>query len=71
MSPISGLPAEPHRGGLTSPTLFNLAVYSVVRYWLSITVEGDALIIGGMGHELGRSLGVFYSDYSIIGSRDP
>ena len=37
------------QGGLTPPTLFNVVVENVVRYWLYITVEYDSVIHNGLG----------------------
>ena len=48
------------KGGLTSPTLFKGAVDNVVRHWLSMTVDDDAVIRDGMGNAVGQSMGVFY-----------
>ena len=46
-------------GFLTFPTLFNVAVDNLVRHWLYMTVEDDALIIDGLGHAVGRSAGYY------------
>ena len=58
------------QGGMTFPTLFNMAVDSVVWYWLSMIVKYEAVIHDGMGHAVGRSLGLFYMGDGIIGSWD-
>ena len=55
------------QGGLTSPKIFNVEVDNMVRHWLSIIVEDDTVIYDGMGHEVGRILGVFYMYNGIIG----
>ena len=41
----------------------------MVRHWLSIIVEDDTVIYDGMGHEVGRILGVFYVENVLIGHR--
>ena len=52
------------------PTIFKVAVDNVVRNCLSMTVEDDEIILDGMVHAVGRSMGVFYADDGLIGSRD-
>ena len=59
------------QGGLTSLTLFNVELDTVVLHWLSMTVEDDVVIHDGMGHVVGRRMGVFYTDDGLIGSQDP
>ena len=59
------------QGGLAYPTLFNVAVDSVVRHWLSITVEDDSGIHSRLGFVVGRCMGIFYADNFMIISRDP
>ena len=54
------------QGCLTSPKFFNVAEENVVRYWLSITVEDDAVIHYGMGHAVGRIMGVFYVEDGLV-----
>ena len=58
------------QGGLVSPMIFNVEFDSVVRQWISLTLEDVAVIQDIMVHLLGRSLGVFYTHDSILGSRD-
>ena len=41
---------------LTPPTLFNMVVDNVVRYWLSMTVKFDAVIHGRLVHVVGRRI---------------
>ena len=48
-------------------TLFNMAVGSAVRHWLYTTVEDDTIIHDGLGHEVGRILGVLYANNGILG----
>ena len=48
-----------------------MAVDNVVWNCLSMTVEDDTIILDGMVHAVGRSMGVFYADDGLIGSRDP
>ena len=57
------------QGGLTSTTLFNVAVDNMVRHWLSMTVEDDVVIFKGLVHAVGRSMGVLYADNGLLGSR--
>ena len=54
-------------GGLTSPDLFNVVVESVVPNWMYMIVECNVVIHNGMGHAVGRILGVFYMENGIIG----
>ena len=54
---------------MTPPTLFNVTVDSVVRNWLSMTVGDNAVIHDGLGHAVGRILGVFYEEDGILGSQ--
>ena len=58
------------QGGLTSPKIFNVAVDNVVRNWLSMTVEYEAVIHDGLVHAVEMSIGVFYADNGLIGSSD-
>ena len=58
------------QGRLTSPTLFNVEVYRVVRHWLSFTVEDNYATINGLGMSVGRCMGVFYADDGMIGTRE-
>ena len=51
-------------------TLFNVAVDRMVRNWLSSKVEDNAVINESLGHVVGRSLGVFYTNDDILGSQD-
>ena len=59
------------KGGLKFPTLFNVEVENVVRHWLFMTVEDDAVIHDGLVHAVGRSIGVLYADNGLIGSQEP
>ena len=52
-------------------TLFNVAVYSVVRHWISLTVEDESTIHGGIGMAVIIIMGVFYANYGLIGSWEP
>ena len=56
--------------GLVSPTIFNNVVDNVIRAWLAMTVEDQIVAPDGIGEAVGRCLGVFYSDNSMVGSRD-
>ena len=57
--------------GLVSPTLFNLVVDNVIWTWLAMTVEDHRVAHNGLGDVFGRCLGVFYTNDSMIGSREP
>ena len=59
------------QGGLESPMLFIMYFYSVVRRFILLTVEDGEVVHDGMGRAVGRSLGVFYMDYGILGSWEP
>ena len=52
-------------------TLFNLKVDNVVRNWLALMVEGQLVSQEGLGVVVGRSLGLFYNDERVVGSRYP
>ena len=60
-----------NQGGIGLPTLFKVAIDSVVRNWLSLTVEDEEVIQNGLGHAVGWILGVFYEYDSLLGSREP
>ena len=53
------------------PTLFNVAADSVIRHWLSLTVEDDSVAHEDLGMVVGRFMGVFYEDNGMVGLRDP
>ena len=59
------------KGGLALTTLFNVAVDSVICHWLSLTVEENSATHDGIGMVVGRCIGMFYADDSMIRSRDP
>ena len=52
------------------PTIFNVAIDSVVCHWLSLTGEEKAVMQDGLGHAVGQSLGVLYKYDGLLGSRD-
>ena len=56
---------------MTSPTLFNVAVYSVFWNWLFMTVKDDLVFHGSMGHVVGQVLGEFNAGDGLLGLRDP
>ena len=58
-------------GGLALPTLFNVAVDSVVRHWMSLTVEGKYATYELLGMAVGWYMGMFYAYEGITGYRDP
>ena len=51
-------------------TIFNVAVNSIFRHWLSLTVDDEVVLQDRLGHVVGRRLGVFYAYDGILGSRD-
>ena len=59
------------QGGIVSPTLFTVAVNSVVRNWILLTVEYGAVIQEGLVHAVVWSLGVLYMDHGLLGLRYP
>ena len=59
------------KGGLSSPTLFNVAVESVFHHWISLTEEEKSAIHDGFGMVVEISRYMFYADDGLIGSRDP
>ena len=59
------------QGGIASPTIYNVAVNSVVRHWFLLTVEYEAVIHYGLGHAVGWILGIFYADDDLLVSREP
>ena len=59
------------QGGLTSPTLFNMAVHRVVWNWLAMKMEDDVVTHDGLGHAVGQNLELFYVENGLLGSRDP
>ena len=54
------------KGGLVLNTLFNVEVYSMVRHWMSITVEDESATNGGLGMAVGLCMGMFYADDGMI-----
>ena len=55
------------QGGIELPTLFKLAVDSVVCHWLFLTVEDGSVIEDGLVQTVGWRLGVFYAEYCLMG----
>ena len=68
MDPSSVPTSAPLRGGLSSPTLFNVAVDSVLRHCLFLMVEDGAVVHVRLGHGVGQSLYVFYMENVLLGS---
>ena len=58
------------QGVLVSLTLFNVVVKNFIRTWLDTTIEDQRVDYDGMGETFGRCLGVFYSNYGMVGSRN-
>ena len=59
------------QGGLVSPTIFNVVVDNAVRIWLSVIVEYQRVYHDGLREAFRRCLGFFYTNYGMVGSRDP
>ena len=57
------------QGGLISPALFNLIVDNVVWNWLALTVEDQMITQEGLGLAVGRCLGIFYAENSVVVSQ--
>ena len=55
------------QGGMTYPTIFNVAVENMVWNWLYMIVEDAVFICDGLVHAVGRIMGVFYVYNGIIG----
>ena len=51
-------------------TLFNLIVDNVVRDWLALAEEDELVSQKGLGLAVGRCLGLFYTNYGMVGLRD-
>ena len=58
------------QGGVAFPTLFDMALGSVVFHWLSLTTEDKATIQDVLVHMVVWSLVVFYKYYGILVSPD-
>ena len=58
------------QGDIASPTIFNIVVDAVVRYWLSM-VSTAAIANHGLGIEVCNKLALFYADDGLVASRDP
>ena len=58
------------QGGLVSLILFNVVVKNFIRIWLAMTVEDHRVAHNELGEAVGRCLRVFYTNYSMVGSRD-
>ena len=56
--------------GLVSPTLLNVVVDNVIRTLLAMIVEDQRVDHNGLGDTVGRCLGVFYADDSMVRSID-
>ena len=53
------------------PTIFNVTVNSAVLHWLLLMLKDEAVIRDGLGHAVGRILGVLYADYGLLVSLNP
>ena len=57
------------QGDPVSPTIFNIVVDAVVRFWLSQeTDDGSELI--GLGRSVREQMALFYADDGLLASRD-
>jgi Reverse transcriptase (RNA-dependent DNA polymerase) len=54
------------QGGLFTPTLFNICVDNVIRYWLSLVVEDNQIISQGFGDTVDSRLALFYADDGLL-----
>jgi Reverse transcriptase (RNA-dependent DNA polymerase) len=57
------------KGGITSPTIFNIATDAVVRYCLSLVLD-DGSEYGGLGRTVREQLVLFCADDGLIASRN-
>ena len=55
------------QGGMTSPTIFNVALDNVFRHWLFMIVEDDAVIRNNPVYAVVHIMGVFCTDYGLFG----
>ena len=59
------------QGGLVSPTKFNIAADSVVREWLTISVDDNGTAAAeGLGMSVADKLVLFYADDGLISSTE-
>lgn len=57
------------QGDIPSPTIFNIVVDAIVRYWLSLVVD-DGSEVDGLGMTVQEWLVLFYADDGLIASRN-
>ena len=59
------------QGELALPIMFNVSVESVIRHWMSLTVEDEQATHEGLWIVVGKCMVLFYADDGMIISRDP
>ena len=57
--------------GLSSPTIFNVTIESVVKHWIYLAVEDRSVVNNGLGQAVGQSLVMLYMDNGLLGSWEP
>jgi exonuclease III len=58
------------QGGIFTPSMFNICIDNVVRYWLSLVVPDNQVAANGLGPQVEEKLAVLYADDGLISSTD-